>query len=213
MPSYSMHKMRTSLKFIAIALGISCMAVSAETIAKSQIFGVAAPACAEQSQLALNRCAVNWSKTSNFLRSLIYDELYGRLTAPMQSQLVAIEQSWNSYRDTHCKELSAPFRTGSIYPLLYHSCKARATNDRIADLQGKGSSQLTPDATTQGLAKILNQGNLKNSTGQVQWLRYQALQCQFESSLFTENAQSAKQCRDRLAASRLRELESMIKPR
>lgn len=187
--------------------------IFAETIAQSQIFGVAPPACEEQTQLALNICASRWAKTADFLRSLIYEDIYRQIPEARQVYLKQIEQNWNSYRDTHCKELSAPFRQGSIYPLLYNSCRARVTNDRIADLQGKSNSKITPDATTQRLAKVLSQEELRNSSGQRQWQRYQAQHCQFESLRFTEQSQTAKQCRDRLAESRLRELEAMIKIR
>lgn len=209
--------MRVRFNFFTIAalslFSIAIAPASAETIAQSTMFGVAAPACAEQSQNALNRCAANWAKTADFLRTLIYEDIYAQLSAPMQSQLLEIEQSWNSYRDAHCQELSAPFQGGSIYPLLYHSCRARVANDRIADLQGQGYAQFSPDVTTQRLAKVLKLEKLQSSFGQSQWLRYQAHQCQFESLRFSEKSQQSKQCRDRLAGSRLRELESMIKAR
>ena len=135
-------------------------------------------------------------------------------TEPRKIQLKAIEQTWTSYRETHCQELTEPFRKGSIYALLYHSCFARVANDRIADLQGQNNSQLTPDVTIQRLSKILSQANLSNSSGQRQWQTYQAQHCQFESLRSTEQApQLVKQCRDRLAESRLRELEVTIRIR
>ncbi len=209
-------RMKTILNSLAIALGLSCIAIaptSAETISQSHTFGVAAPACAEQNQQALNRCAFNWSKTAEFLRSLIYADIYSQLNEPRQAQLKVIEQNWNSYRDTHCHELSEPFRGGSIYPLIYQSCRARVTNDRIADLQGKSFSQLTTDTTTQRLNMLLNQEKMKNSSGQRQWQSYETLHCQFESVRFPEQPHNVKQCRDRLAESRLRELEFMVRDR
>jgi uncharacterized protein YecT (DUF1311 family) len=205
--------MNKILHSLTIAFGLSCMViapVASATIANSQQFGVAPPACEGQTQLALNICASRWSKTAEFLRSLIYDEVYSQIPEARKSQLKAIEKTWTAYRDIHCTELSEPFRKGSIYPLLYLSCRARVTNDRIADLQGTNYSQLTSDVTTQRLAKILNQENLKNSSGQRQWLLYQSQHCQFESVRSTEPSQSVKQCRDRLAEGRLRELEAMI---
>ena len=206
--------MKTIFSSITIALGFLCIAiatpVSSQTIANSKQFGVAAPICAEQNQQSLNRCASNWAKTADFLRSLIYEDVNSQMPEAKQIQLKAIEKTWNSYRDAHCQDLSAPFRTGSIYPLLYNSCRARVTNDRIADLQAQSISQLTADVTTQRLAKLLSQEKLKNSSGQRQWLLYQARHCQFESLRSTERLPSVKQCRDRIAESRLRELEGMI---
>jgi uncharacterized protein YecT (DUF1311 family) len=206
--------MKTILTSITIALGLSCIAITpvlAETIGNSKQFGVAPPACEKEAQIYLNICASRWAKTADFLRSLIYDEVYSQIPEARKSQLKAIEKTWNSYRDVHCQELSAPFQKGSIYPLLYLSCRARVTNDRIADLQGTNNSQLTTDVTTQRLAKILKE--IKNSSGQRQWLQYQAQQCQFESLSSTETSRSVKQCRDRLAEGRLKELEAMLRTR
>ncbi len=210
--------MKKILYSLTIAFGLSCFGlscialapVSSKAIANSNQFGVAPPACEGETQLALNICASRWAKTADFLRSLIYEEIYSQVPEARKSQLKAIEQTWTSYRDIHCQELSAPFRGGSIYPLLNFSCRARVANDRIADLQGKNNSQLTTDVTTQRLAKILNQPKLKNSSGQRQWLLYQAQHCQFESLRSTEPSQSVKQCRDRLAEGRLRQIEAMI---
>ena len=207
--------MKTILSSLTIALGLSCIAIApvgSQTIASSKQFGVAPPACERETQLALNICATRWAKTADFLRSLIYEEVDGQISESRKSQLKAIEQTWTSYRDIHCQELSAPFRKGSIYPLLFQSCRARVTNDRIADLQGANHSQLTADVTTQRLAKILNQEKLKNYSGQRQWLLYQSQHCQFESVRSTEPSRF-KQCRDRLAEGRLRELEAMVRTR
>ena len=204
--------MKKVLYSLTIAFGLSCIAiapVSSKAIADSSHFGVALLACEGYNQLALNICASRWAKTADFLRSLIYEEIYSQIPEARKSQLKAIEQTWTSYRDIHCQELSAPFRGGSIYALLKLSCRARVTNDRIADLQGKNNFQLTTDVTTQRLAKILNQPKLKNSSGQRQWLLYQAQHCQFESLRSTEPAKSVKQCRDRLAEGRLRQIEAM----
>lgn len=208
--------MKLFLHSLTIAIGLSCIAiapVSSETIANSKQFGVAPPACEGEAQLYLNICASRWAKTADFLRSLIYEEVYRRIPEARQSQLKAVEKTWNSYRDIHCQELSAPFREGSIYPLLYFSCRARVTNSRIADLQGTNISQITSDLTTQRLAKLLKNEEMINSAGQRKWLQYQAQQCQFESLGSTETSRSVKQCRDRLAEGRLLEIESMLRIR
>ena len=208
--------MKLFLHSLTIAIGLSCIAiapVSSETIANSKQFGVAPPACEGEAQLYLNICASRCAKTADFLRSLIYEEVYRRIPEARQSQLKAVEKTWNSYRDIHCQELSAPFREGSIYPLLYFSCRARVTNSRIADLQGTNISQITSDLTTQRLAKLLKNEEMINSAGQRKWLQYQAQQCQFESLGSTETSRSVKQCRDRLAEGRLLEIEAMLRIR
>ncbi|ELS30907.1 MULTISPECIES: lysozyme inhibitor LprI family protein [Pseudanabaena] len=207
--------MKKILYALVIALSSTYMAVApatSQTIANSKQFGVVPPACEGDTQMALNICASRWAKTADFLRSLIYEEVYRQIPEARQSQLKAIEQTWTSYRDTHCRESSAPFKGGSIYPLIYSSCLPNVTNDRIADLQGKSNSQLKPDETAQRLAKILSQGNLKDSSSQKLWQIYQAQHCQFDSLRFTESS-SVKQCRDRLAESRLLQLEAMMSKR
>ena len=211
--------MKSILYSLTIALGISCNVIAPlpasanSTIANSQQFGVAPPACEADTQLALNTCASRWAKTADFLRSLVYKDIEQQLPAARKSQLKAIEKTWTAYRETHCRELSAPFRQGSIYPLLYLSCRANVTNDRIADLQGTNNSKLSSDVTAQRLAKLLTQDKLKNSAGQKQWLKYQAQHCQFESLRSTEPSKSMKQCRDRLAEGRLYQLEALAKSR
>jgi uncharacterized protein YecT (DUF1311 family) len=196
----------------AIAVGLSCFAiapVSAQTIASAQQLGVAPLQCAEENQQALNRCALNWAKTADFLRSLIYEELETGLSRPMQSQLVQVEKAWTMFRDVHCEELSQPFQDGSIYPLLYHSCRARMTNDRIADLQAMGEISLTPAVATQRLTQRVNSLQLQQTAGQRQWQRYQTLHCQFEARQLAEQPEQLKQCRQRLTEARIRELDSM----
>lgn len=175
----------------------------------SQLFGVAAPTCAEETQLALNRCAARWAKTTDFLRSLIYQELDEQLSPAMQNQLKTIDRTWQSYRELHCQESSEPFKSGSIYPLLYNNCLATLSNDRIADLQGVGEKSLTPAATTARLRSILTQANVANSPAQRQWQRYQQQHCQWASQHFTDSRYS-RQCQQDLATRRIRQIQKTI---
>jgi uncharacterized protein YecT (DUF1311 family) len=180
--------------------------VSAQATTDGKIPGVASPTCAEETQAALNRCASQWSRTAEYLRSIVYQDLFGQLSKPLQVKLSKTEQSWRSFRDIHCQELTQPFQDGSIYPLLYHSCLANLTNDRIANLKGLGETTLTPAATTQRLMIVLNQSNAKNSPGQRQWQRYRGLHCQFEVSHFATPNQ-AQNCQQRLESNRIRQIE------
>ncbi len=149
----------------------------------SQLFGVVAPTRAEETQLALNRCAARWAKTTDFLRSLIYQDLDDRLSPAMQDRLKTIDLTWQSYRELHCQESSEPFKSGSIYPLLYNNCLATLSNDRIADLQGVGEKLLTPTATTARLRSILTQANVANSPAQLDFLPMLSFFCLWQKSL------------------------------
>jgi uncharacterized protein YecT (DUF1311 family) len=187
-------------------MGLSAIApVMAETIGSSKVPGIAPPACEEETQMALNRCAARWARATDFLRSLVYEEVYQQLTEVQQSQLNTIEQTWYTFRDAHCNAWSEPFRDGSIYALIYQSCRARVTNDRIADLQGLGNAEILPE-TLQRLTTIVNE--LSASSGQRSWERYQKLHCQFEATRFPV-PQQVEQCNLRLSATRLRQIEEM----
>lgn len=207
----------------AIAFGLISLSIApgfAETIETPSIPGVAAPTCAEGSQVALNACSAQWSRTADFFRSLIYEELFWRVSEPAQTQLLTTEQAWNSFRETYCLELSEGVRGGSMYPLVYHSCRARVTNDRIADLQRLSDPESSTKTAMQRLSTLINQSNLNNAPSQRLWRRYQTLHCQFEeaSDRSEMNAQSPstpsaiqqiKSCHGRLAIARIRQVEVM----
>jgi uncharacterized protein YecT (DUF1311 family) len=190
----------------AIALSTLCLApVAAETIGTARQPGVAPPACDADTQLALNLCAGRWARTADFLRSLIYEDLYRQLSEPLQSQLVATEQTWNTFRESHCQETSAPYQGGSIHALIYQSCRARVTNDRIADLQALSEPDLETEDAAIRLRELLALKLTAQST-QRQWNRYRTAHCRFEAQRLEEPA-TQQPCRDRLTARRIRQLE------
>jgi uncharacterized protein YecT (DUF1311 family) len=183
----------------------------AETIGMSQFIGVAPPVCEADTQLALNLCAVRWARTADFLRSLLYEQIYQRLTEEQRSQLDTTEQAWNTFRDAHCLELAEPFREGSIYPLLYHSCRARTSNDRTADLQGLGNPEVSEE-TLERVEPLLNEVRFRVSNAQRSWNRYQRLHCEFERTRTAESL-PLEQCQQRLFAARMRQIEDMARIR
>jgi uncharacterized protein YecT (DUF1311 family) len=179
--------------------------IAAETIAASTQPGVAPPACESEAQTTLNRCSGQWARTADFLRSLIYEDLYWQLKEPLQSQLAAIEATWTTFRDTYCQETSARFREGSIYPLILQSCRAKLTNDRIADLQALSEPGLETEDAEIRLRELVAALELTDRLSQRQWRRYQTTHCAFEAQRFPEHP--PEQCRDRLNARRIRQLE------
>jgi hypothetical protein len=88
--------MKFFLHSLTISLGLNCIAItpaSSETIANSKQFGVAPPARERETQIYLNICASRWAKTADFLRSLIYDEVYSQIPEARITQLKVIEKT------------------------------------------------------------------------------------------------------------------------
>lgn len=207
-----------AIAIVTVFLGTAIAPVYAETIATSQTVGVAAPACESQTQLALNQCAARWEQTADYMRSLLYEEQYRQLDSTQQDQFITIEQTWNRFRDAHCQELNAHFQSGSVYPLLRHSCRATLSNDRMADLQRLGTSAVDP-STLDTVTPLLNEVDFQTSDGQQLWTEYQQLHCQLEAALILEEqpfrfpSDLIEQCTARLDAERFRQLEPFARTR
>jgi uncharacterized protein YecT (DUF1311 family) len=203
-----MQSFKRSIRSLVLALG--CLGFTAhsptlaEPITNTEKPGVAQPACDGYTQTDLNICASHWSRTAEFLRSLIYDDLNRQLSDSLQDQLADTEQTWSRFRDRYCQQSNAVNRNGSIYPLLYGTCLAKATNDRIADLQALGEADLETEDATLRLQETLP--SYPFNIAQRQWIRYQTAHCRFEAQRFPD--QPTEQCRDRLSARRIRQLQS-----
>jgi uncharacterized protein YecT (DUF1311 family) len=161
--------------------------------------------CVDDTQLGLNRCAIYWSKTTQFLQSSIYGDWAKGLSKQYQPTFTSAQKHWQNYRETHCTELIEPFKEGSMAPMLYHRCLARLNNDRIADL--KGIAVYDPEDDRQRTPVTS-----KQDTTQLLWERYQTQYCKFESQLFGSQTRS-KQCPNRLNLGRLRHLKAMMNTR
>jgi uncharacterized protein YecT (DUF1311 family) len=187
--------------------------------------GVARPACEGETQLALNLCAGRWERTADFLRSQLYEATYLYASEATRAQLVTTEEAWNTFLNVHCEELAAPYRDGSIYPLLRHNCRAQLINDRIADLQALNAFPPPTEANTptlNRLSALLNDPDIGPLGGQPLWQRYSALHCEFETLDLVDQRESSGQpapdsatlvqrledCQNRLNQTRLRQLET-----
>ncbi|PHJ60938.1 hypothetical protein VF14_15835 [Nostoc linckia z18] len=161
--------------------------------------------CVDKTQLGLNRCAVYWSKTTQFLQSSIYGDWAKRLSKQYQSTFAIAQKYWQEYREAHCTELVEPFQEGSMAPMLYHRCLARLNNDRIADLKGIA----VYDSEDEPQQAPVTSGQ---DTTQALWERYQTQYCKFESRFFGSQTRS-KQCPNRLNLGRLRHIKAMMNTR
>ncbi|HEY9878916.1 MAG TPA: lysozyme inhibitor LprI family protein [Leptolyngbyaceae cyanobacterium] len=173
--------------------------------------GVVAPHCLEDTQQGLNRCAALWLKTAEYYEAIVYEDLRQTLDLSERVQLAIAEEHWRAFRDSQCEAENAPFREGSIYPLLYGNCVAQATNDRTGDLQ-----QWNPEpqqSAESRLQALLDQMKLADSDAQKQWEAYRNLHCDFEANYRDDVPTQYQQCVSRLTQTRVERLEAWAKQR
>lgn len=175
--------------------------------------GVEASYCPEGTQQSLNRCAALWLKTAEYYEALVYDDLRQGLDLSERVQLAIAEEHWRAFRDLQCEEENAPFREGSIYPLVYGNCVAQATNDRTGDLQQWGNSEISQQAAEARLQTLLSQMELTDSELQKQWEAYRNLHCDFEANYRDDVPTQYQQCVSRLTQTRIERLEGWAKQR
>jgi len=49
--------------------------------------------------------------------------------------LLEAQRAWVTFRDAHCASIALPNVGGTIYPLIYNSCRAHVTRQRIEQLR------------------------------------------------------------------------------
>lgn len=171
--------------------------------------GVAKPYCANQSQLGLNACADQWSFITEFFRVMITGDLSQQISPDLRNKLIDIDKNWSDFRRNHCEELSEPIQGGSAYPMVFNNCLAKMTNDRIADLQGWGEPEQDAARASYRLRSLIAALELPPINAQQQWEQYQTQHCQFEGLRFPDRPDQVELCRQRLLASRIRQVEEI----
>ncbi|MGI0490784.1 lysozyme inhibitor LprI family protein [Alkalinema pantanalense CENA528] len=174
----------------------------------SLTIGIPAITCPDDGQISLNRCAVYWSKTTDFLQTQLYQDEVSALPQRYRPMFTIAENDWRRYRQRHCDAMIEPFTGASMAPMLYHRCLATVTNDRIADLQGLTPVSDSPDVDQ--IQSLITE--LKQDPVQQIWNRYQAEYCQFEAQAFRQSPRS-QSCPSRLSQARLRHLKAMMESR
>ncbi|MBD2327549.1 lysozyme inhibitor LprI family protein [Alkalinema sp. FACHB-956] len=192
---------------ITLVLSVATCAQPAHSDDHASV-GIPALNCPDDGQISLNRCAVYWSKTTDFLKTQVYQDEMPLLPQPHRSKFALAESHWRQYRQMHCDAVIEPFAGASMAPMLYHRCLATVTNDRIADLQGLApASEPSEDTPMQSLIAELKQDQVQRI-----WNRYQAEYCQFEAQSFRQLPRS-QSCIPRLNQARLRHLKAMMESR
>ncbi|MEO0455624.1 MAG: lysozyme inhibitor LprI family protein [Cyanobacteria bacterium P01_A01_bin.114] len=196
-----------------IVTGIGAMATLWVTTLRAkadEIPGVAKPACPDRGQQSLNDCAVRWYQVTEYLNQLTYEASAATLSEPQQLDLYQIAQTWRRYRSLHCELTSEPFETASAYPMVFYNCMAQVTNDRIANLQGWGTSDLTYEDSEAELNSLMR--DLQQYELQTLWRRYRDAHCAFvrESGSESGSDDLFDPCRSRLNQERLAQLDTYL---
>jgi uncharacterized protein YecT (DUF1311 family) len=92
------------------------------------------PPCVKtvKSQTAMDQCAALWLTKS---RSVLARALVRERTKLPAKSVNAAQAAWVAYRSAECSAEAAPYRGGSIYPLIYLNCEVDLTNARSAQIQ------------------------------------------------------------------------------
>lgn len=98
-----------------------------------------------QSQSAMNRCAfldfeaadvelnAIWPAARNANAS--FAEYLPDHRKADANALLEAQRSWITFRDAHCTSVAMPSAGGTIYPLIYNSCRANVTRQRTNQLR------------------------------------------------------------------------------
>ena len=104
--------------------------------------------CSDTSNLpqqAMNLCALKDFEAEDRKLNDAWKDVFGELKARdaeldetfrgMPAALLNAQRSWITFRDAHCETEGFKYRGGSIEPLIYHSCRAALTQERIRQIK------------------------------------------------------------------------------
>ncbi|WP_081909349.1 lysozyme inhibitor LprI family protein [Flavobacterium sp. ASV13] len=88
-----------------------------------------------QTQLEMNQTAINNFKKADDKLNQVYKNLVKKLDEKEKSLLITAQKNWIKFRDSKCDFEKQQYDGGSIQPLIYYTCLAESTEDRIKDLK------------------------------------------------------------------------------
>jgi uncharacterized protein YecT (DUF1311 family) len=88
-----------------------------------------------RNQLEMNACAGLKADAANRRLAALVAELDGVLPPGLRQGLASIQKQWLALRDLDCKWEQSAFEGGSVAPLVYASCVASQTEQRIDRLK------------------------------------------------------------------------------
>lgn len=87
-------------------------------------------------QTQMNICAMQDFETADAELNRVYKGLKHSLTPQKQADLLKEQRAWLKERDPNCKkEANEEAEGGSMWPLLFESCRATSTKARIEQLK------------------------------------------------------------------------------
>jgi uncharacterized protein YecT (DUF1311 family) len=90
----------------------------------------------EGKQSQLNACAEDDFNNADRELNRVYKELMSKITSQKQDTLRKEQRVWLNERDPNCrKEANAEAEGGSMWPMIFNSCRATVTKARIQALQ------------------------------------------------------------------------------
>ena len=88
-----------------------------------------------QTQVEMNQTAIdNLKKADNELNQ-VYKNLVKKIDKKEKNLLITAQKNWIKFRDSKCEFEKQQYDGGSIQPLIYYTCLAECTEDRIKDLK------------------------------------------------------------------------------
>jgi uncharacterized protein YecT (DUF1311 family) len=107
------------------------------------------PDCREggRSQIEMNACAGQKADAANKRLAAVLAELDGILQPEARQGLAGVQAHWVELRDLDCKWERSLFEGGSVAPMVYASCIATQTEQRIERLKPflcKGAGMTDP---------------------------------------------------------------------
>jgi uncharacterized protein YecT (DUF1311 family) len=211
---------------IGLAMGGNVAVLAKPTVLAALKPGVMEPYCRDRGQTDVNRCAATWFATADFMQQSVIERYTNGLGPIAAAEFATVQQGWTVMRDQHCALAALPIAGGALYPSVYEGCRARLTNDRMADLQQWAPDQQRSDVLVFQLLegneqKLVRQ--LKPGTPQLTrylavatlWEQYRMAHCKLEAGrtdLARPNVGLSRlvSCENRLAQGRSAQLEGLL---
>ena len=96
------------------------------------------PCTNPQTTFDMRNCAGKSFQESDEKLNRVYKNLMQRIEdTGEKSALKSAQLDWLKYRDSNCEFESFQNRGGTIYPVVYETCRARMTDNRTKELQDR----------------------------------------------------------------------------
>ena len=82
----------------------------------------------------MNECARDELERARERLAQVHAEVAAAADERGRALLDQSTQAWDAYREAECDRQNDPYREGTIYPLLYASCRASLTRQRSDQL-------------------------------------------------------------------------------